>query len=92
MDLIGMFERFTGKAIDIMNLAQEEARRINHNFVGTEQILLGLLGVGSTGALLFKLLAQDTILSAAPSSLGLIPWSIALARDYRYVLAASYCS
>ena len=37
-----MFERFTEKAIKVIMLAQEEARRLGHNFVGTEQILLGL--------------------------------------------------
>jgi ATP-dependent Clp protease ATP-binding subunit ClpC len=42
-----MFERFTEKAIKVIMLAQEEARRIGHNFVGTEQILLGLLAEGS---------------------------------------------
>jgi ATP-dependent Clp protease ATP-binding subunit ClpC len=44
-----MFERFTEKAIKVIMLAQEEARRLGHNFVGTEQILLGLIGEG-TGA------------------------------------------
>jgi WD40 repeat protein/serine/threonine protein kinase len=39
-----MFEQFTEKAIEVMLLAQEEARRLCHNFVGTEQILLGLIG------------------------------------------------
>ena len=42
-----MFERFTEKAIKVIMLAQEEARRLGHNFVGTEQILLGLLGEGT---------------------------------------------
>jgi ATP-dependent Clp protease ATP-binding subunit ClpC len=44
-----MFERFTEKAIKVIMLAQEEARRLGHNFVGTEQILLGLIGE-NTGA------------------------------------------
>ena len=39
-----MFERFTEKAIKVIMVAQEEARRLGHNFVGTEQILLGLIG------------------------------------------------
>jgi ATP-dependent Clp protease ATP-binding subunit ClpC len=43
-----MFERFTEKAIKVVMLAQEESRRLGHNFVGTEQILLGLIGE-STG-------------------------------------------
>jgi ATP-dependent Clp protease ATP-binding subunit ClpA len=42
-----MFERFTGQAIKVIMLAQEEARRLGHNFVGTEQILLGLIGEGT---------------------------------------------
>ena len=42
-----MFERFTEKAIKVIMLAQEEARRLGHNFVGTEQILLGLTGEGT---------------------------------------------
>ena len=42
-----MFERFTEKAIKVIMLAQEEARRLGHNFLGTEQILLGLIGEGT---------------------------------------------
>jgi len=42
-----MFERFNEKAIKVIMLAQEEARRLGHNFVGTEQILLGLIGEGT---------------------------------------------
>ena len=49
-----MFERFTDKALQVIMLAQEESRRLGHNFVGTEQILLGLLGEGSGVA--FKVL------------------------------------
>ncbi|MDC0831426.1 ATP-dependent Clp protease ATP-binding subunit [Geitlerinema sp. CS-897] len=43
-----MFEHFTDKAIRVVMLAQEEARRLKHNMVGTEQILLGLVGEGSS--------------------------------------------
>jgi ATP-dependent Clp protease ATP-binding subunit ClpA len=42
-----MFERFTEKAIKVIMLAQEESRRLGHNFVGTEQVLLGLIGEGT---------------------------------------------
>jgi ATP-dependent Clp protease ATP-binding subunit ClpC len=42
-----MFERFTERAIKVVMLAQEEARRLGHNFVGTEQILLGLINEGT---------------------------------------------
>ncbi len=46
-----MFEYFTEKAIAVVMAAQDEARRMGHNFVGTEQILLGLLQVkGSIAA------------------------------------------
>jgi dihydroneopterin aldolase len=38
-----MFERFTHRARQAVVLAQEEARRFNHNYVGTEHLLLGLL-------------------------------------------------
>jgi ATP-dependent Clp protease ATP-binding subunit ClpC len=37
-----MFERFTDRARRVIMLAQEEARRLNHNYIGTEHILLGL--------------------------------------------------
>jgi ATP-dependent Clp protease ATP-binding subunit ClpC len=39
-----MFERFTNRARHVVVLAQEEARRLQHNYIGTEHILLGLLG------------------------------------------------
>jgi len=42
-----MFEHFTEKAIKAIMLAQEEARRLGHNLVGTEQILLGLIAEGT---------------------------------------------
>lgn len=41
-----MFERFTEGAIKVIMLAQEESRRLGHNFVGTEQILVGLIAQG----------------------------------------------
>jgi len=42
-----MFERFTDKARRVVVLAQEEARLLNHHYIGTEHILLGLLAEGS---------------------------------------------
>ena len=39
-----MFERFTSRARHVIVLAQEEARGLQHNYIGTEHILLGLLG------------------------------------------------
>lgn len=49
-----MFERFTEKAIKVVMLSQEESRRLGHNFVGTEQILLGL--IGENGGVAYKVL------------------------------------
>ncbi|MDA9370483.1 ATP-dependent Clp protease ATP-binding subunit [Gloeomargaritaceae cyanobacterium AH-226-B11] len=41
-----MFEKFTEGAIKVIMLSQEEARRMGHNFVGTEQLFLGVIGEG----------------------------------------------
>jgi hypothetical protein len=41
-----MFQRFTDRARQVVVLAQEEARRLDHNYVGTEHILLGLISEG----------------------------------------------
>ncbi|MDX6653792.1 MAG: ATP-dependent Clp protease ATP-binding subunit ClpC, partial [Solirubrobacterales bacterium] len=38
-----LFERFTERARQVVVLAQEEARTLKHNYIGTEHILLGLL-------------------------------------------------
>jgi ATP-dependent Clp protease ATP-binding subunit ClpA len=42
-----MFERFTDRARRVVVLAQEESRRLQHDYIGTEHLLLGLLVVGS---------------------------------------------
>ncbi len=41
-----MFERFTPRARRVVELAQEEARLLNHHYIGTEHILLGLMREG----------------------------------------------
>jgi len=41
--MVGVFERFTERAREVVLLAQEEARILKHNYIGTEHILLGLL-------------------------------------------------
>jgi ATP-dependent Clp protease ATP-binding subunit ClpC len=41
-----LFERFTDRARRVLVLAQEEARLLNHNFIGTEHILVGLIHEG----------------------------------------------
>ena len=42
-----MFERFTEKAIKVVMLSQEEARRLHRNYVSTEQLFLGVIGEGT---------------------------------------------
>ena len=53
--LVSMFERFSPHARHVVVLAQEEARRLQHNYIGTEHILLGLLG--EPEGLAFRVLA-----------------------------------
>src|SRR5436309_13034395 len=40
------FDRFTVRARKVLTLAQEEAQRLQHNYIGTEHLLLGLVGEG----------------------------------------------
>ncbi|MBD2056595.1 hypothetical protein H6F88_11320 [Oculatella sp. FACHB-28] len=46
-DKFPSFNRYTEKAIKVIMLSQEEARRLGHNYIDTEQILLGLIGEGT---------------------------------------------
>jgi len=52
-----MFERFTDRARKVMALANQEAQRFNHEYIGTEHILLGLVkeGTGAGGVVLRNL-------------------------------------
>lgn len=55
-----MFERFTERARKVMALANQEAQRFNHEYIGTEHLLLGLVKEGSgVGANVLKNLAVD---------------------------------
>jgi 3-oxoacyl-[acyl-carrier protein] reductase len=55
-----MFERFTDRARKVMALANQEAHRLNHEYIGTEHILLGLIKEGSgVGATVLKKLDVD---------------------------------
>ena len=58
-----MFERFTDRARRVVVLAQEEARTLNHNYIGTEHLLLGLIHEGE-GVAAQALEALDISLSA----------------------------
>ena len=42
-----MYERFTDRARKVMQLANQEAQRFNHEYIGTEHVLLGLVKEGS---------------------------------------------
>ncbi|GJD19207.1 hypothetical protein RIVM261_041630 [Rivularia sp. IAM M-261] len=55
-----MFERVTEKTIKVVMLAQEEARRIRHNFVDTKQFFLGLIreGTGITAQILISMIIR----------------------------------
>src|SRR5260370_37523490 len=46
----GMYERFTDHARKVMQLANQEAQRFNHEYIGTEHILLGLVKEGTSAA------------------------------------------
>jgi len=48
--LLGVFERFTEAARHVVVLAQEEARTLRHNYIGTEHILLGLIAENEDAA------------------------------------------
>ena len=52
-----MFNKFTERARKVILLAKEEAKRFNHDYIGTEHILLGLIreGEGVAAAVLQKL-------------------------------------
>ncbi|GAA1672706.1 hypothetical protein GCM10009745_14470 [Kribbella yunnanensis] len=55
---VGMYERFTELARKVVIVAQEEARQLNHSYIGTEHVLLGLIGTAEGGA--SKLLAATS--------------------------------
>jgi hypothetical protein len=59
-----MFERFTNQSRRVVVLAQEEARMLDHNYIGTEHLLLGLLHEGR-GSAARALAAMDVTLQAA---------------------------
>jgi ATP-dependent Clp protease ATP-binding subunit ClpA len=66
-----MFERFTNQSRRVVVLAQEEARKLDHNYIGTEHILLGLLHE-SKGAAAQALTAMGVTLEAGRSQVELI--------------------
>ncbi len=59
-----MFERFTDRARRVIVLAQQEARSLQHNYIGTEHLLLGLIREGD-GVAAKALASQGVELKAA---------------------------
>lgn len=53
-----MFERFTDRARRVVVLAQDEARALNHNYIGTEHLLLALLETEDETGVLTRLGVQ----------------------------------
>ena len=66
-----MFERFTNQSRRVVVLAQEEARKLDHNYIGTEHILLGLLHEGK-GSAAHALMSMGVTLEAGRSQVELI--------------------
>ena len=58
-----MFERYTDRARRVLVVAQDEARMLNHNYIGTEHLLLGLIHDG------------EGVAAKALESLGIRLWS-----------------
>src|SRR5258707_1091598 len=72
-----MFERFTAKARHVVVLAQEEARALSHNYIGTEHILLGLIREGN-GVAAQVLSRHVNLQRVRPAVLDLLPASSVL--------------
>ena len=86
--LILMFERFTNRARHAVVLAQEEARRMQHNYIGTEHVLLGLIKEGEGVAA--EVLKQHAELTAIREAvLDLLPAAAAEAARARRWLRRS---
>jgi ATP-dependent Clp protease ATP-binding subunit ClpC len=68
-----MFERFTERARRVVVLAQQEARMLNHNYIGTEHILLGLIREGdgvAAKALMTMGISLDAVRQAVEDIIG----------------------
>lgn len=68
-----MFDKFTNRAKQVIKLAKKEAQRLNHNYLGTEHILLGLLKLGqgvAVNVLLNLNIQLDTVREEVARSVG----------------------
>ena len=73
-----MFEKFTDRARRSLFLSQEEARRLNHNYVGTEHLLLGLVSEGegvATKALQSLDISLETVRTQVEEIIGQGQWA-----------------
>ena len=71
-----MFDKFTNRAKQVIKLAKKEAQRLNHNYLGTEHILLGLLKLGqgiAVNVLRNLNIDYDTVLTAVEQLVGFGP-------------------
>ncbi|NGX51314.1 MAG: Negative regulator of genetic competence ClpC/MecB, partial [Chlamydiae bacterium] len=71
-----MFDKFTNRAKQVIKLAKKEAQRLNHNYLGTEHILLGLLKLGqgiAVNVLRNLNVDYDTVLSEVERLVGFGP-------------------
>ena len=75
---MAMFNRFTERARKIILLAKEEAKRLNHDYIGTEHLLLGLIREG------------EGVAAAVLASLGLGPDKIRFEIEYDEMVLRKY--
>ncbi len=74
-----MFDRFTQSGHEAMTLAHEEARALDHNYLGTEHLLLGVFGTAPGGEVLGRLgLSIDGARSRVAELLGSVPAQTAI--------------
>ena len=76
-----MFSRFTEKAIQAIMLAQEEAKRFHHSYVGTEHILLGIIGAGGR-----QLLSKYKHVFLIQLIVLLLPWFLHIQDHHSHLL------
>src|SRR5207302_5362551 len=98
-----MYERFTDRARKVMQLANQEAQRLNHEYIGTEHVLLGLIKEGSGvagnvlknfGVDLAQLRAEVETLVPAGSDrfiMGKLPQTPDAQKVIEYAIAESHC-
>ncbi len=77
------FDKFTERARKVLTLAQEEAQRFNHNYIGTEHLLLGLVREGD-GVAARVLSNMGRPVAKIALSCGVHDWSRGSIANWRY--------